>query len=157
MKQLAVGIVLACLLLSGCASTASPAPNDGAKVISAEQEAELADGVVTYDEYHAAFERFRACLTDAGFELMLLPEQYDIIQYGVPVAASDAGVDIPCYVREYQSVDGEWQTAHQDTSETAEIYRNCLVANGITPKETFLEMVAQLDEEGIARDSCITD
>lgn len=153
-----LAVIALTALLSGCTATAStqpspsgPFPSDN---ISEAQAAEIADGVVTSDEYHAAFNRFSACVKAGGFDLLVEGEKYDLINYSIPGAARDAGVDEPCYFDEFAQVDTIWQLAHADTSYTAEVHRNCLIDNGISPKETEEEMWQQLKDANIDTTTC---
>lgn len=150
--SLASGLALV-LLLMGCqAENSDPAPGDGD--ISADQQNEIADGTITEDEYHAAFERFRACVAEGGYDLVVSGESYDLIDYAIPGAARDAGVDEPCYEREFAQTDTIWQLAHIDTSYIAERHRQCLVDNGIEPADTEVAMYEQLNEAGIDESTC---
>lgn len=72
---------------------------------SAQQSAALADGVVTDDEYRAGWDRYAACLLDAGFDIGRSPGNSP----GVPVEAADSGVDMTCYVSEFEQLDMAWQ------------------------------------------------
>jgi uncharacterized lipoprotein len=72
---------------------------------SAEQAGEIDDRVVTLDEYHAAFERFRACMDAAGFEIGNGHFYDGSYHYTVPSEAVDAGADEECYRAELYLVD----------------------------------------------------
>lgn len=83
---------------------------------SAQQRAELSDGVVTRPEYAAAFNRYLGCLAalghDAGgFEQR---EDYDRFLFGPPGAAVDDGSDEICYTREFKDVDTLWQMSLEE-------------------------------------------
>lgn len=153
-----LAVIAVAVLLSGCAATASSPPSGSSPFptdnMSEAQIAELADGVVTSDEYHAAFDRFSACVTAGGFDLLVNGEEYDLIDYAIPGAARDAGVDEPCYFDEFAQVDTAWQLAHADTSYIAEVHRNCLIDNGITPEDTDEEMWQQMKDANIDPQSC---
>lgn len=116
---------------------------------SAQQLAEIADGVVTRDEYLAAFNRYVGCLGAAGYDLSSVPLDAPILQYGIPDAAHDDGSDERCYVSQFQQVDMGWQMANQDLSETTEMLRECLIENGITPAEHRVDIDAQLEAAGL--------
>lgn len=139
-------------LTSACAGPEggeeAPSATGGAQV-SAEQQAEMADGVVTSEEYHEAFRRFAACLADQGYELVVHGEKYDLIEAGIPQAAVDAGVDEPCYEGEWKLVDMQWQLDHFDSSYTAEFAKQCLLAHDLEVPERFADREALLVENGI--------
>lgn len=140
---------------SGCGSpeVEMAAPTAGAEVSPA-QQAEIADGVVTSEEYHEAFRRYAACLADGGFDIVVLGEDYDLIETRLEMAAVDAGVDGPCYESEYKLVDTQWQLDHIDTSYTAEVARRCLVDHGLEVPEHYADMVIRLEENGVPFSSC---
>lgn len=140
---------------SGCGSTRdeAAAPTGGAEVSPA-QQAEVADGLVTYEEYHEAFRRYAACLADGGFDIVVLGEEYDLIETRLEMAAVDAGVDGPCYESEYKLVDTQWQLDHIDTSYTAEVARRCLVDHGMEVPENYRDMVLRLEENGVPFSTC---
>ena len=64
---------------------------------------------MTKAEYHAGFERYKACLADQGFLLSVADVTGPIISYTVPAAAVDSGVDQPCYKRHFRLLDIMWQ------------------------------------------------
>ncbi|MFC0678298.1 hypothetical protein ACFFGH_10645 [Lysobacter korlensis] len=138
-----LGAAALLLLLVGCASssegssieTGAPAadptppayamhpdgyPASVADRMSDEQAAAMADGVVDVEEYKAGFERFSACLADAGYPLnpgvdkpsgeFVGDEQF--IDYSIPNAAVESGVSMECYEREYLQLDITWQGSH---------------------------------------------
>ena len=121
---------------------------------SAAQQAEMADGVVTYEEYHAAFDRFSQCMSDAGYPLMGAGPLGDLMNYATSNEAYLAGVDQQCYIAEFMTVDSTWQVAHEDTSETAQFLRDCLAEHGIEPPQTMEEIHAALDDAGISFEDC---
>ena len=106
---------------------------------SAAQAAELADGVVSRDEYLAAFDRFSACMTAAGEPLLGVDTSGTLAVYRVSNESVDAGIDTRCYDPEFYLVDVGWQVAHEDDSESARILRACVVAAGLKPAETLAE------------------
>jgi hypothetical protein len=121
---------------------------------SAAQQAEMADGVVTYEEYHAAFDRFAACMSAAGYPVQGAGQLGDLMYYSTSDAAYTAGVDRQCYESEFMQVDSTWQIAHEDTSETAQFLRDCLAENGIEPPQTMAEIQAAMDAAGISFEDC---
>jgi hypothetical protein len=72
------------------------------------QAAALADGVVTHEEYLAAFQRFADCMAEAGFDIH---GEVDgrLMSYSVPDAAVLSGDDHRCYGAEFLEVDVRWQ------------------------------------------------
>lgn len=75
---------------------------------SAQQTAEIADGVVTRDEYVAAFNRFVGCMGGAGYEIGGVDID-GIFTYSIPSAAVTSGADELCYVTQFGAVDMAWQ------------------------------------------------
>lgn len=116
---------------------------------SAQQLAEIADGVVTREEYLAAFNRFAGCLGAAGYDMSGFPQDDPILRYSIPGAAVSDGSDERCYIQQFEQVDLAWQIANQDLSETTEMMRKCLIENGITPAEHRVDVDAQFEEAGI--------
>lgn len=81
---------------------------------SVAQQAEIADGVITWDEYQVAFLRYAACSEEAGYPLpgyQIFQETQQIL-YGPSNEAVDAGADRLCYAAEFQQADIIWQLAH---------------------------------------------
>jgi hypothetical protein len=142
-------LLLACMSLCACSSTQANLPKvdrvPSQAGESPEQIQELADGKVSYDEYHAAYSRYVACMEKAGYTVTTLPPQYDVITFTVPGAAVDSGVDNRCYEREFDQVDTVWEGAHQNTSYTAHVFRACLTRHHIVPSQTLVGMSKQLD------------
>lgn len=145
-----------CLILAGgyaaAGATEAPATVSGP---SSQQLAAMSDGHVAADEYRAALERFRSCLADGGYEVLVQGEYNGTMDYSIPSAAVDSGVDGTCYEREFTQVDTAWQLAHEDTSRSAQLVRDCLESNGIALQGTLAGMVEQLREAGISTRSCI--
>ena len=122
--------------------------------MSAKQRAEIRDRVVTSDEYHAAFDRYRECLADAGYKVVIAPDFNGILQYSIPTEAIEAGVDDPCYAREFDKVDLMWQLAHEDTSYSAQVIRNCVIANDLPPHDKMADNISELKNADINLDTC---
>lgn len=156
----ALGTALVAVTVALTSACMAPAGADGAPItpggaqISTEQQTEMADGVVTSEEYHEAFRRFSACMADAGFEIVVHGEKYDLIEIGIPDAAVEAGVDATCYDSEWKLVDMQWQLDHFDTSYTAEVARQCLLDHGLEVPERYSDMVTLLEENGVSSDDC---
>jgi hypothetical protein len=121
---------------------------------SAAQTSALADGAVTREEYVMAYERFSACLSEAGFPLAFVDLNQTVIQYSTTQAAETDGASPRCYVREFQQIDIAWQIANEDTSETARVLGECLLEQGITPGSTMAEKLAQLEAAGMTPPYC---
>lgn len=160
-------LVLAMVLLSGCSSADSPEqvadgagdPLAGADLsdASAAQAAEISDREVTVDDYQAAFQRFRECLSAAGFEITDLEFRNHVYEFGVPNAAVEDGADADCYRAEFYYVDMLWQTSDivQNASESTQLFRECLQERGIEPRDTAAEIDQQLREAGIEPPECL--
>lgn len=149
---LALGVVL---LAAGCQSAQPEAPAAFVDTkVSPAQASALADDDVSSDEYQESFRRYSDCLESEGYTLKIDKEVNSSIRFSVPAAAVDSGVDATCYGLEFQQVDMTWQIAHQDTSDDTKRLRECLVANGIEPKDTTEQISQQLVDAGIALESC---
>lgn len=110
MKLSRPAIAFTMLLTSTCAS-ASPPPGapgltkshiNGLSDLTRE---EIADDVITYKEYRAAFERFRACIVDSGQSIIGV--SFDALT-GLVTYAISTGNDT-CYNREFYIADEAWQ------------------------------------------------
>jgi hypothetical protein len=82
---------------------------------SRQQQAELRDGVVTRQEYVAAFNRFLGCMAAGGHDVGGIEQRDQDVTFpmGIPDAANNDGTYETCYVREYREVDGQWQSSQQ--------------------------------------------
>jgi hypothetical protein len=116
---------------------------------SAAQRAETADGVVTRDEYLAAWSRLQGCMAQAGYPLGQVPETELVLQFGTS-SSGEIAFDFSCYPREFQDVDTLWQgqvgtrgdaclTAHGDPLPTGELMENALKAANLTPEECGID------------------
>ncbi|TFC94498.1 MULTISPECIES: hypothetical protein [Cryobacterium] len=118
------------------------------------QEAALADGVVTHDDYESGYRRYVGCLSAAGYAIIDSGVQYDVHSFGVPAEAVVSGDDDRCYTSEFKNLDIEWQISHEDSSKTAKLIADCLSASGIAPLTTMDEMNRQLNENDMTFDQC---
>ncbi len=111
----ASGIVTAALvmgvILTGCQAVAQPENDDNFGFeASPEVRDSLADSHVSSDEYELAFRRYEACLATEGYELLIEDDgTTPVIEYSVPAAAVDTGVDDVCYYENFYLVDTAWQ------------------------------------------------
>lgn len=78
---------------------------------SAAQQAELADGAVTLEEYRAAFARYRSCLQDAGHDVSSLTDMGDHYRWVLMDEVVSSGADEACYRAEFAEVDTRWQSS----------------------------------------------
>lgn len=124
---------------------------------SAAQEAAIADGVVTEDEYRAGFERYRACVEAGGYELHIIDLTGPLFEYGTPVEAEYEGVSGPCFALELEEIDMEWQDIVRDDGEYGRTLRECAIAHGLEPRETGHRIGQQLQEEGISLAVCFEE
>lgn len=148
--RLALSVAFAPLLLLGCAAVP---PDDGQLPF----DGGLAAGEdVTYDQYQAAFNEYRACLQGKGYEIVIHGEVNRTIQFSVPSAAVDSGADAECYDGGFALVDAAWQISQIDTSESAQILRACLIELGIEPDESYQAMNEQLFESGNDPTACVS-
>lgn len=112
-----------------------PAPS------SLADEAALEDGVVSREEYEAAFHRFASCLESAGFRFAEGPVltrfetyYYVLARDGTDAAAAQA--DRERCQRTFDAVQFRWATDHrptdQDHAEAARLTASCLRAGGVS-------------------------
>jgi hypothetical protein len=111
------------------------------------QRAELADGVVTYDEYQAAFQRMNACIEADGYELLIEPEVNQMIQARIPDAAFPSYQR--CYDPEFSMVDATWQIYREDFGADTQALAECLVARGEEPALTWVGRYQQFAALGL--------
>lgn len=98
------------LALAGCAPQPTPTDSNFGFTASEEVTAAMADGTVSGDEYEQAFQRYRECLEREGYALLIEDDgSTPAIEYSVPTAAVDSGVDDECYYVEFYQVDTAWQ------------------------------------------------
>lgn len=176
--SLVVGALVALLGVVGCSSgspSGSPSASKnplsyntimdekGAEPASAEQEAVLADGNVTYDEYKSSFQRFVSCVKQGGYEINLSGEENQVQDYSVPSGAVDDGIDLKCYTKEFANIDMWWQGDRRAVAENPLILA-CLQKLGVEPEqvpstatrsEKLLAWSTQLDKAGSSRDKCV--
>jgi hypothetical protein len=115
--------------------------------ISAAQRAELADGVVTFDEYQAAFQRLKTCMEAKGYTIETVGMTNQLIDYRYRGVADPAYTT--CYSLEFAFVDSEWQTYRENFGKNAQFLGECLRERGIEPGVTYNERDAQLLEIGV--------
>jgi hypothetical protein len=125
--------------------------------VSAEQQAAVADGTVTLDEYEKGFRRYSACLELAGFALIDVATLYQVITYGTPAAAVESGDDKRCYDGEFAQIDSTWQVGVEDQSEVAGILGRCLASRGMESSGTQKEKLDRLDKNGITVETCMAE
>lgn len=121
---------------------------------SEQQLAEIEDGVITRDEYVAAFNRYSGCMGAAGVDVRAADPDAVIFHYSIPDAAVSSGTDELCYNTQFMQVDMGWQIQNSASSDTARVLGACLAAAGIAPASTTEEMLAQLEAAGIDPGSC---
>ncbi|CAN7421703.1 hypothetical protein LJR045_002708 [Microbacterium sp. LjRoot45] len=147
---------LASLGIAGCAGDPAPEPSETPRFeLSVEQAAALEDGTVTRDEYDAAFRRYESCITEAGFALVEVREEYQVIRYSVPNEAVVSGVDDDCYNGEFVLVDSQWQVSVEDVGEVASLLAGCLIEAGLDSSGTKAEKEQRLESAGISIDACL--
>lgn len=116
---------------------------------SAQQRADLSDGIVTHREYLAAYSRYTGCMAEAGYPMSPITGAPPFVFYAVPSAAVDDGSEATCYAREFRMVDEAWQSA------LGTIITRCLAAQGIDGKALNLEEgLAELRRTGTTPESC---
>ncbi len=88
--------------------------------MSPEQKTEVADGVATYDEHQAAFQRMKACVAADGYKIVTKGETNQLINMAIPDAAYTSYTR--CYGLEFAFVDSEWQSYRENFGPTANAY-----------------------------------
>ena len=144
--------------IGDASTTLDPLEGADLSVVSPAQAAEVEDGTITAQEYSAAFERYRDCMSAAGFELQD-PLLIDGVQSSpIPPAAVETGVEEECQEQEYRYTDTLWQLAPAvvDQSSTTQLFRDCLLARGVEPQDTRAEVDEQLRQEGIDFVECLS-
>lgn len=155
-------VAAAILSTAGCAATTAQA-GSGAVMRedlppiqqSAEQKDAIADGVITRGEYTSGFARFSACLNQAGFDVVAVKENGNLIEYSVPADAVATGDDDRCYRGEFVDIDRGWQLAHEDESFTTRMNQACLDANGVPASKSAEEVWKQLERHGLDEEACL--
>lgn len=112
---------------------------------SAQQKLELIDGVVTRDEYLAAFNRMVGCMTAGGYAFDVPPQSTTLLNY-VTDENNDGYFMAVCYPREFMGVDSAWQIENELSA--------CLTSHAIVPQASVKEMTVQLSSAGVDLRSC---
>lgn len=154
--------MLAAILLAACSSESGDSPPTAG---TADQQAvALADGVVTFEEYEAAYGRFSDCLAAAGFPLIEsrldpVTEQY---QYVIAGPAVEGGTEDRCMTDFYDRVEIAWvqnpdRKRDPNNQSAADVMRACLLAVGASaPAEaTNEELLALLSDNGLELAACL--
>ena len=161
-------VLVLAMLLGGCSFAApstqyaggagDPLKNADLSAVSAAQKEEISDRIATEEEYQAAFQRYRGCLSAAGFELTDLELKNRVYDFSVPGDAVKAGADKKCYDAEFHYTDMLWQTSEviENNSENAQLFRECLRKHGIEPHDSIKGMSEQLDKAGIKPTECLS-
>ncbi len=113
---------------------------------SVQQRAEVADGVVTRQEYLDAYSRYQGCLSQAGYPSLQVIGSQTFLDTGTSGAAATA--DDRCYTRELQDVDTLWQSQNPQVAEgySPTVMSYCLTELGQTPAATPEGMLDQLNK-----------
>ncbi|KRC91041.1 hypothetical protein ASE25_22055 [Terrabacter sp. Root85] len=120
------------------------------------QAAEIRDNKVDASEYRAAFQRFRECLSAAGYELGQVELKHAMYEFAMPDAAVQSGAEKKCYHAEFNFVDILWQTSDgvQNGSQETQHLRDCLRKRGVEPGDTRAKVDMQMREEGVTLRDC---
>jgi hypothetical protein len=117
---------------------------------SAEERAELSDGIVTHEEDLAAYGRYAVCMAALGHPI----ESNGYVQSGIVPdssvndAAVSSGADNRCYLTQYQDVDRLWQTEVEQGTQAAKSIQTCITKYGAEPAESAAQWTQQLTKLG---------
>jgi hypothetical protein len=78
-------------------------------MLSSDQKSDLADDIITRDEYKAAYFRYVSCVSDGGYELLQLGEINGTYDYAIPDEAVVSGINDTCYDKEFVYVEELWR------------------------------------------------
>lgn len=90
--------------------TAPPLPPEPSVL----QEAALADGVVSREEYLAGLDRYQACIEEAGWSVGIKDREAPVVDYVLDGGAVDDGSDLQCYAAEFEQLDMAWQLSLEE-------------------------------------------
>jgi hypothetical protein len=154
--------VVAAILLAACSSDSVASPTTAGT--TDQQAAALADGVVTFEEYEAAYGRFSDCLTAAGFPLIEsrldpVTEQY---QYVIAGPAVEGGTEDRCMKDFYDRVEIAWvqnpdRQQDPNNQSAADVMRACLLKVGVSaPADaTNEDLLALLSDNSLELAACL--
>ncbi|MDH6181957.1 hypothetical protein M2152_002139 [Microbacteriaceae bacterium SG_E_30_P1] len=114
----------------------------------------LVDGTVTAEEYDAGFDRFASCMAAAGHPLVFIDKSDVVYDYALTSESVSTGTDVQCYEAEFMEIDGSWQIANEDTSESTQILRDCLAHFGVEPAYPAEEVAQQMRDAAIDPRDC---
>lgn len=121
---------------------------------------DLADGTVTEDEFQAAFERYRSCLRQEGYELENIHQNGPFVGYSTPAAAVESGADDGCFFSEYFAPLTIWERLNQEENERQNGIHRCAYEHDLdTSTESghpmpVADMERLLVEAGVDPASC---
>jgi hypothetical protein len=121
------------------------------------QKQAVQDNRVTQAEYRAGFERYRACLSDEGYQLGSVSQTDVVLDFAVPSEAVSSGADELCYMRHFKAVDMTWQMSHADAtlSETnLRLINACLQDNGTGPAADIEQAADLMRDAGLTEKDC---
>lgn len=159
LASISLGLVIA----SAC-SSAPTGPDFGEfnadvdmSLAGPEQQTALMDAEVTEAEYLEGFDRFRACLSEAGYELRDVQKIGKIMSAGIPAEAVESGVEEDCYNTEYRFLDIIWQVNNYDPGPEIAMLNGCLEAGGFETGTELAEVKDLFDASGLDYMTCATD
>ena len=143
--------VVSGVLLASCSSHSGSAdPNSTrASAISSAQASELAKSHVTFDDYQSAFRRYQACMSQVGFTVAVLSLANQVYDYRLPATTSSDPRALRCYSYEFEQVDERWQIQNEDTSPTADLYRQCLGKHGLPTTGPMATLQKEITSAGL--------
>ncbi|SNS90876.1 hypothetical protein SAMN06309944_1324 [Micrococcales bacterium KH10] len=113
------------------------------------QRAVLADGEITYDEYQAAFQRFRACAGAAGVNVEVMGEENQVIDYRFEDVGDSLERHDQCLAEEFDSVNTLWGWHRDNWGVEAGVLAECLRERGEEPRLLVWEKSEQLRDMGV--------
>ena len=130
------------------------AKEDPTPAPSVEQQAAMADGVVTKEEYVAGFYRYAACIEENGWQISYVDTGSTFIGYTLSGKIDMVAENAQCYVPLFAEIDTAWMLANQDDTFGTIQLQACLRNHGIIPSESAAEVDQQLIDAGIAIEDC---
>lgn len=147
-------VVVAALLLAGCATTNAQAGSmPEAEEALTPQLVETSRATVTAEQYEASFTKFAECMRRSGVA-MVAQETVGGVHYFSFPSEAQAGYEA-CY-SSFAEIDVAWQLQNEYNNPTQVALRACLEEAGVTPGKTVAEVWDQVQRNSIDPVACTT-